>query len=122
MDIALRKPLLATAGADSSVRIWNYVERSLEVMRVYGEPIYSVAMHPSGLHIIVAFADKLRLLNILMEDLRDVKEFAIRASNEVRFSNGGHLFAAANGAARRRDRRAADGRGPARRVHVRRSS
>jgi len=46
----------------------------------------------------VGFSDKLRLLNVLMEDLREVKEFAIKGCTEVRFANGGHAFAAANGA------------------------
>ena len=58
---------------------------------------YAVSMHPSGLHVLVAFSDKLRLLNLLNDDIRLAKEFNIRGCRECRFSNGGHLFAAVCG-------------------------
>lgn len=38
-----------------------------------------------------------RLMNLMLGELRTVKEFAIKASRECRFSRGGHMFAAANG-------------------------
>ncbi|ETO24746.1 WD repeat domain protein, partial [Reticulomyxa filosa] len=57
-----------------------------------------VSFHPSGLHLLAGFADKLKLLNVLMDDIRPYKDFhIIRGCTECRFSNGGHLFAAANG-------------------------
>eukprot|EP00494_Astrolonche_serrata_P024747 UN25007 len=59
--------------------------------------ICSVAFHPSGLHILVGFSDKLRLMNILLDDLCTYKEFhKIRNCSECRFANGGQYFAAAN--------------------------
>ncbi len=42
-------------------------------------------------------SDKLRLMNVLMDDLRPVKELGIKACKECRFSNGGAYFAAASG-------------------------
>jgi hypothetical protein len=36
-------------------------------------------------------------MNVLMDDLRPVKELAIKACRECRFSHGGALFAAASG-------------------------
>ncbi len=54
-------------------------------------------MHPSGFHIIVGFSDKVRAMNLLMEDLRTFKEIPIKQCREIRFSNGGHQFAAVNG-------------------------
>lgn len=42
----------------------------------------------------MGFSDKLRLLNLLMDDIRACREFPIRGCRECRFSNGGHLFAA----------------------------
>lgn len=98
MDVAVRKPLMATVGVDNTVRVWNFADRAMEVCKAFPEGPTSVAMHPSGLQVVVGFVDKLRLLNVLMDDLREVKEFAIKACAEVRFSNGGHCFAAANGA------------------------
>jgi cilia- and flagella-associated protein 57 len=66
-------------------------------MRVFPEGPISVSMHPSGLHLVVGFSDRLRLMNVLLDDLREVKEFPIKACPQVKFSNGGHAFAAANG-------------------------
>ena len=31
LDVCVRKPLVATCGTDRTVRIWNYIERTLEV-------------------------------------------------------------------------------------------
>lgn len=38
-----------------------------------------MAFHPSGFHLIVGFADKVRLMNLLMEDFRTYKEIPIKA-------------------------------------------
>ncbi|TYZ58912.1 hypothetical protein PybrP1_009516 [[Pythium] brassicae (nom. inval.)] len=97
MDVCVRKPILVTCGLDRSVRVWNYLERTCEVAKQFAEEAHSVACHPSGLYLLVGFADKLRLLNVLMDDIRPVKEFAVKACRECQFSSGGHLFAAVNG-------------------------
>jgi WD40 repeat protein len=97
MDVCARKPLVVTCGVDKTVRVWNYKDRSIELMKTYREQPYSVAFHPSGLHIIVGFADKLRLLNVLMDDLRVYKDLPIKQCCEVRWSHGGQYFAAVNG-------------------------
>lgn len=97
MDVCIRKPLVVTCGEDNSVRIWNYIEHSLEVMSTFNEEPYSVAFHPSGFHIVVGFADKLRMMNIFNNSIKSYKDINIRACTEVRFSHGGHLFAAATG-------------------------
>jgi hypothetical protein len=34
MEPAIRKPLLATCGLDKNIRIWNYVDRTLELYKV----------------------------------------------------------------------------------------
>ena len=43
-------------------------------MKVFAEEAYSVALHPTGLSVLVGFADKLRLMVVLMDDLRWVGE------------------------------------------------
>lgn len=48
----------------------------------------------SGLHVIVGFTDKLRLMNILMDDMRVTKEFNIKSCQDCAFSTGGQYFAA----------------------------
>uniref|UniRef100_A0A7S0YIJ8 Cilia- and flagella-associated protein 57 n=1 Tax=Polytomella parva TaxID=51329 RepID=A0A7S0YIJ8_9CHLO len=45
----------------------------------------------------IGFADKLRLLTVLMEDLKVIKELGIKACRECSFSCGGQYFAAVNG-------------------------
>lgn len=94
LDTCIRKPLVVTCGMDRSVRVWNYMEKTTDLMKVFNEEALSVAFHPSGLHIAVGFTDKLRLMNLLMDDIRPVKEFPIKNCEECRFSNGGHHIAA----------------------------
>ena len=72
-------------------------QKNAELVKSFSEEAYSVAFHPSGLHILVGFADKLRLMNLLMDDIRPYKEFAIKMCRECRFSTGGDKFAAVNG-------------------------
>eukprot|EP00929_Paragymnodinium_shiwhaense_P023265 TRINITY_DN1460_c0_g1_i1.p1 TRINITY_DN1460_c0_g1~~TRINITY_DN1460_c0_g1_i1.p1 ORF type:complete len:1300 (+),score=429.10 TRINITY_DN1460_c0_g1_i1:78-3977(+) len=96
LDVCVRKPLVVTCGIDKSVRIWNYVEKTQELCKFFSEEAYSVAFHPSGFHLIVGFSDKLRLMNLLMEDMRPYKEIPIKACRECRFSHGGQFFAAVN--------------------------
>lgn len=45
----------------------------------------------------VGFEDKLRLLAIVLDDLRLVKELSIKACKDCCFSKGGQYFAAING-------------------------
>lgn len=97
LDVCVRKPLIATCGLDKSVRIWNYVDGTLEAEDHFAEDPFSIAFHPSGLHVIVGFADKLRIMNVYAHSVRAFKDIPIKACREVRFSNGGHMFAASNG-------------------------
>ncbi|XP_056221340.1 cilia- and flagella-associated protein 57 [Seriola aureovittata] len=97
LSICLRKPLAATSSLDHSVRIWNYETKVLELYKEFQEEAYSVALHPTGLFILVGFSDKLRLMNLVIDDIRFFKEFTVRGCRECAFSHGGHLFAAVNG-------------------------
>lgn len=56
---------------------------SLEAYKEFQEECYSIALHPSGLYILVGFSDKLRLMNLLIDDIRSFKEFTIRGCREV---------------------------------------
>uniref|UniRef100_A0A8C5QD76 Cilia and flagella associated protein 57 n=1 Tax=Leptobrachium leishanense TaxID=445787 RepID=A0A8C5QD76_9ANUR len=97
LSICIRKPLIATCSLDKSVRIWNYENNSQELYKEFQEEVFSVSLHPSGLYALAGFSDKLRLLNLLVNDIRSFKEFTVRGCRECAFSNGGHLFAAVNG-------------------------
>ena len=94
LDTCVRKPLIATCGLDRSVKVWNYLDSSVDLRKTFAEEAYSIAFHPSGLHILVGFSDKLRLLNLLMDDIRVFKEFPIKACKDAIFAHGGHVFAA----------------------------
>ena len=97
LDTCVRKPLIATCGIDKSVRVWNYMDKSTDLFKVFTEEVFAISFHPSGLHVLAGFSDKLRLMNLLMDDIRPYKELAIKACRECRFSNGGQCFAAVNG-------------------------
>ena len=96
MDVCVWKPLLATCGRDRTVRIWNYLEKTVDGVKVFKEEPHSIAIHPSGLYVLVGFTDKLRLLSLLMDDMRLVRELPVKACKEAQYSHGGHLFAVAN--------------------------
>ncbi|CAB1323901.1 unnamed protein product [Coregonus sp. 'balchen'] len=97
LSICIRKPFIATCSLDQSVRIWNFETNTLELYKEFQEEAFSIALHPSGLFVLVGFSDKLRLMNLLIDDIRTFKEFNIRGCRECAFSHGGHLFAAVNG-------------------------
>ncbi|CAG5118964.1 unnamed protein product, partial [Candidula unifasciata] len=97
LDVCIRKPLIATCSTDHAVMIWNYETCNLELYKVFPEEAYSIALHPSGLYILVGFNDKLRLMNLLIDDIKPFKEFTVRGCRECAFSNGGHLFASVMG-------------------------
>lgn len=97
MDTCVRKPLVATCGMDRTIRVWNIVEQRLDLWKHFQEEPFSLAMHPSGLHIVVGFADKLRLMNLLMDDVRTCHELPVKQCREVKFSDGGSMFSAVNG-------------------------
>ena len=96
IDTCIWKPLVVTCGLDRTVRVWNYLEKSLEQFKTFQEEAHSVALHPSGLYVLVGFTDRLRMCSILMGDIRCVKELSIKSCKEARFSNGGQHFAVVN--------------------------
>jgi len=92
-----RKPLVATCGEDKTVRVWNYLDNSLEIVKEFQESVYCVSFNPDGLSMLIGFGDKLRLCGVFYDDIRFIREFPIRGCRCAKFSNGGHLFAAVNG-------------------------
>ena len=97
VSTCVRKPLITTVSSDQTLKIWNYKNNSCEISKNFHQDVSCVSLHPNGLHVLVGFADKLRLMNLLLEDLRLFKEFPIRNCRFADFSNGGHLFAATYG-------------------------
>lgn len=58
-------------------------------------PLCSVGFHPSGYYIAAGFLDKLRIFHVLHSELKPYKEMAVKSCTQVKFSNGGHMLAAA---------------------------
>ena len=107
LDVCLRKPIVVSCSMDKTIRIWNYETKwdmtnrttegwtnykcnnyfpfisSLELLKEFQEEAYSIAIHPSGLFLLVGFSEKLRLMNILIDDIRPFKEIMIRGCREV---------------------------------------
>jgi len=96
MDVCIKKYLVATCSIDKTVRIWNYNNKTLEICETFQDEAFSLAFHPSGFHIIVGFTDKVRMINVFQKTLKTFKEIPIKGCREIRFSNGGHLFACTN--------------------------
>lgn len=83
MDDACRKAYLATLGRDHTVRIWNYVTNTLELFTAFSEQVMSLSIHPSGLYLLVGFADKARVYSITVDDLRIAKEINLRSCRKA---------------------------------------
>ena len=97
IDVCVRKPLLITCGADKTLRMWNYATKTCEQVKAFPDEPLSVSLHPSGNHVLVGFSDKLRLFNVLMDDVRVTADLPVKACKECKFSNGGQYFAAVSG-------------------------
>ena len=95
LDICKRKNLVATCGKDKTVRVWNYADMSLEAMKEFEEPAYALAFHPSGYQLIVSFVNKIKLLNIILNDqnkFNDIvcyKDISVKKCDEIKYSPGG---------------------------------
>jgi len=97
MDTCVLKPLFITICKDNTLRVWNFQTHTPDLTKVFLEDMYSVAMHPTGMHCAVGFTDKLRLYHILVDDLRLCMELPIKGCKQAQFSDGGNVIAAANG-------------------------
>ena len=97
LSLCVRKPLAATCGMDRSIRLWNLLTLECELVVYFPECPLSVSFHPSGLHLLVGFSDKLRLCNVLCNEIRAYRELPIKQCMEVAFSHGGQAFACVNG-------------------------
>jgi len=98
MDVALNKPLVVTCGVDHTIKVWNYTTMTCELTKTFpNDDLLSLACHPDGFQIAVGFRDKLRLLQLSIDDMKQMNEFSLKGCRQCRFSVGGHLLAAVNG-------------------------
>ncbi|KAJ1436600.1 quinon protein alcohol dehydrogenase-like superfamily [Ochromonadaceae sp. CCMP2298] len=97
IDTALWKNIIVTTGRDCTVRVWNAVDKKMELMREFEEEPIGLSVHPSGMYIAVAFAERIQILSLLLEEIHLVREITARQCSGVKFSRGGQLLAAMNG-------------------------
>jgi len=97
LDTCVRKPLVATSSTDKTVRIWNIQEHTVEIIKSFPTEPSAIALHPSGLHLLVCFQDKVRFMNLYGDNIAEFKAFNIRSVSDVKFSVGGHYFALVHG-------------------------
>ena len=56
------------------------------------KPVLSIAMHPSGYYMAAGFIDKVRVMHILDDELRDFRSLEHRNVSRMSFSNGGQYL------------------------------
>lgn len=58
------------AAKDLTIRIWNYHTGKVELVKKYQTNVNVIALHPTGIFVAVGFSDQLRLMEILLDDLK----------------------------------------------------
>lgn len=94
VDVAVQKSFIVTGSIDRFVRVYNFTKRRVEFTKRLEEEILSLAVHPTGLRLLIGTKGALRLYNLLADDLHLCAEFPVKGCTEVRFSAGGAFFAA----------------------------
>jgi len=67
----------------------------MELSKRFSEKINCITIHPDGLFLVAGFSNKIKFLNILIDDLRVFNEILLRECKVVQFSNSGHIIAIA---------------------------
>lgn len=97
LDVCSRKPLVVSCATDRTVRVWSYVERACVGKQRFRDEPLSVAFHPLGLQIAVAFVDAVSIMSVLAESFRLEHALAVRAVHTMAFSAAGAYLALASG-------------------------
>jgi hypothetical protein len=97
IDVALWKQVVVTCGKDRTLRVWNPVDKKMELTKEFDDEPLSLSVHPSGIYVVVAFTDKVKLLSLLLEEVYLCREISARQISYVKFSKGGQYFAVAIG-------------------------
>ena len=98
VDTCKMQPLAVTCGTDRTIRVWDLEKKYCTVSKEFSEELHSVSIHPSGLHIVAGFTDKIRLFNVMLKDLKCFGEINVKECHAIQFSGGGHMIAVAHNA------------------------
>jgi cilia- and flagella-associated protein 57 len=97
IDSCVRKPLMVSCSLDGCLNIWNYDTKSIELRQEFDYDLLSVAIHPSGIYLILCSAYNLRYMEINTDVLSLMHTLKVRNCTNCIFSNGGHMFAFVQG-------------------------
>ena len=97
IDICSRKPLLVSYSEDHTLKLIDYKTHNILLTKDLLEDAYAITLHPSGLHIVIAYHDKVRIYHILVDDIKLCKEVSVKGCKQCMFSPGGRLLALAHG-------------------------
>ncbi|GAB6020475.1 Cilia- and flagella-associated protein 57, variant 2 [Chamberlinius hualienensis] len=97
IDICLQKPIAVSCSIDGAVAVWNYVTNQQQLYQYLNEEVHSIALHPTGHYIAVGCKTSLRLMGLMIDELRTVHEFSVKECPSLSFSHSGHLIAAIQG-------------------------
>lgn len=78
IDKCLQRPIVASCSKiDRSIRVWNYALDRCDLVKFYNSKndpmIECVALHPSGYYMAAGFVDRLKILHLVHNDLREYK-------------------------------------------------
>jgi hypothetical protein len=96
-DFALERPLMMTIGKDGLARVWNYTTGRCEIVHAFSptEEASVCALHPNGLHAVVALKDRIRMYNMLLDKLRPAKETVLKNVRALKYAHGAQYIAIA---------------------------
>jgi len=97
LDVCIQKTYIISVASDHTVRVWDFESGEQRLCKLFQDEAFSVSLHPSGMHAIVGFSDKVRCVHIFVDDLKTFWQHSIKMCRVCAFSNGGHTFALAYG-------------------------
>ena len=92
MSMCALRPLVVTMCDEGLLQIINHRTMDCELQHRFAEVPIAVAMHPAGMLLVVVFRDKIQLLAVLLNGLKDIGEVALHGCTRVLFTSGGHYF------------------------------
>lgn len=96
IETSVQIPYVASAGNDNVVHVFNYVTGELIVSKEFASTPLSISFHPSGLQMLIVFADEVLAFHICVDELKMFWRLAIRTCRYCAYSNGGQRFALAD--------------------------
>jgi hypothetical protein len=97
IDSCIRKALVATCSSDRTLVLWNYDTHSIDLRQQFEEDLFSVAMHPSGMYLLLATSNSLKFMSICSNKCKILFVYNVRSCSNCLFSHGGFKFVAVHG-------------------------